>query len=206
MQTLLAYANDNSVWLTMNEGYSWKRILETENFVASTMHAYAKDRAFLFTSGRNVYYTTDKGASWNKFTAPLDPNSLGIPLLDFHPTQPDWLIWTGSKDCASSTSQSCHTVAYYSKDNGRSWKEFESYVRICSWARDKRFKIDERTIFCEAYANKSGSQRGADIGSLQFISGTNFYSTKSVLFPSVVGFATFEEYMVVAEVSVLDPT
>lgn len=165
------------------------------------MHAYARERAYLFTSGRTVAYTVDKGASWSKFTAPLEPNSLGIPLLDFHPTQPDWLIWTGSKDCTSTTSATCHATAFYSKDNGRNWKEIDSYVRICTWARDKRFKIDERIIFCESYSQNTGSQRGADVGSLQFVAGTNFYTNKKVIFPSIVGFATFEEYMVVAEVS-----
>ena len=199
-KTLLAYASDNSVWQSMNEGFSWKQIHENEEFVASSMHAYSKDRAYLFTKGKTVFYTTDKGSSWNKFTAPLEPNSLGIPLLDFHPTQPDWLIWTGSKDCASSISSTCHTTAYYSKDHGRNWKEVDSYVRICTWARDRNFKIDASTIFCESYKDKKGSQRSADPSSMQLISGANFYGSKTVLFDSIVGFATFEQYMVVAEV------
>lgn len=200
-KTILAFAKDGSVWQSSNEGFSWKDIEGVEKFVATAMHMYSKDRAYLFTAGRTVYYTTDKGMSWSKFTAPLEPNSLGIPLLDFHPTQPDWLIWTGSKDCASSTSPNCRAVAYYSKDNGRNWKEIDSYVRVCSWARDRRLKIDERLIFCESYKQKSGSQTSADAGSLQLVAGKNFYSDKKVLFDAVVGFATFEEFMIVAEVS-----
>ena len=202
-KTLLVFAGDNTVWQSANEGFGWKQIQKDDDFVAIAMHNYDKNRAYLFTRGKTVYYTNDRGANWGKFTAPLEPNALGIPLLDFHPTQPDWLIWTGSKDCSSTTSSSCHAVAYYSRNNGGSWSEVDSYVRVCSWARDKRFKIDERSIFCEAYSQKSGSQRSTDVGALQFVLGKNYYKDKTVIYPSVVGFATFEEYMVVAEVSAI---
>lgn len=200
-KTLLAYTADNSVWITTNEGFTWKRILENEKFVAMAMHKYAKDRAYLFTNSRTVWFTIDNGVTWSKFNAPMDPNSLSIPLLDFHPEQADWLIWTGSVDCASATSSNCHTKAFYTRDHGRSWKDIDTYVRVCTWGRDRKFKIDDRTIFCESYAKKSGSQRSADVGDLQLIAGTNFYAKQQILFEAIVGFATFEQYMVVAEVS-----
>lgn len=166
------------------------------------MHTYAKDRAYLITESSDVHYTTDKGASWNKFTAPSMPNSLGIPLLDFHPIRPDWLIWTGMAACEQSDSKNCRAIAYYTKDNGRHWYKIDEYVRICSWGRDKALRLDEKIIFCESYRDKKGSQRSvyADNNPLQLVSGEFFYGTKKVLFPSIVGFATFEEYMVVAEV------
>lgn len=200
-KTLLAYTADNSVWITTNEGFTWKRILENEKFVAMAMHKYAKNRAYLFTNSRTVWVTIDNGVTWSKFNAPMDPNSLSIPLLDFHPEQADWLIWTGSVDCASATSSNCHTKAFYTRDHGRSWKDIDTYVRVCTWGRDRKFKIDDRTIFCESYAKKSGSQRSADVGDLQLIAGTNFYAKQQILFEAIVGFATFEQYMVVAEVS-----
>lgn len=167
-----------------------------------TMHAYSRDRAYLITESRIVHYTTDKGVSWNTFTAPSDPNGLGIPLLDFHPIRPDWLIWTGMKDCAEFDSRTCRAVASYTKDNGRNWYTVEEYVRVCTWGRDKRLKLDETVIFCESYRDKRGSQRAvySDNNPLQLVSGDYFYTSKTTLFPSIVGFATFEEYMVVAEV------
>lgn len=167
------------------------------------MHAYSKDRAYLITESRTVHYTTDKGSSWNTFTAPNDPNSLGIPLLDFHPLRPDWLIWTGQQSCSETDSTNCRAIAFYTKDNGRNWYKVDEYVRICSWGRDKKLRIDEKIIFCESYRDKKGSQRAvyANNNPLQLVSGEYFYSNKKVLFPSIVGFATFEEYMVVAEVS-----
>ena len=201
-QTLIAFTTRNEVWQSSNEGYSWHVVVPDLHVVAMTMHAYSRDRAYLVTKGRTVHYTTDKGNSWNTFNAPSDPNSLGIPLLDFHPLRPDWLIWTGMVDCDEVDSRNCRAVASYTKDNGRNWYKVEEYVRVCSWGRDKSLKLDEMIIFCESYRDKKGSQRAvyADNNPMQLVSGELFYTNKKVLFPSIVGFATFEQYMVVAEV------
>ncbi|BGO96427.1 putative Signal sequence binding protein [Rhodotorula toruloides ATCC 204091] len=199
--TILAFTNKNRVWQSMNQGFSWHEAVSEANVLAMTMHGYARDRAYLITDSRTVHYTTDKGNSWNKFTAPADPNGLGIPLLDFHPLKADWLIWTGQINCGDNDSTTCRAVAYMTKDNGRNWSKLEEYVRVCSWGRDKKFRIDEKTVFCEAYRDKKGSQRAVyqNNNPLQLISGEFFYSHKTTLFDSIVGFATFENYMVVAE-------
>jgi hypothetical protein len=135
----------------------------------------------------------------------MDPNNLGIQILDFHPTKPDWLIFTGSEGCDSTVSQNCKAVAYYSTDHGRRWKKIEEYVRTCAWARDARLKIDEREIICESYKNKKGSQNGGDYNPIELIAGSNWYSKKIKLFDSVVGFASFSEYLLVAQVSARPP-
>jgi hypothetical protein len=134
----------------------------------------------------------------------MDPNNLGIPILDFHPTKPDWLIYTGSEECTSTLSTNCHAVAYYSTDHGRRWKKIEEYVRTCAWARDARLKIDEREIICESYRNKKGSQNSGEYNPVELIAGASYYSKKIKLFESVVGFASFSEYLLVAQVSLLD--
>ncbi|GAA99449.1 hypothetical protein E5Q_06148 [Mixia osmundae IAM 14324] len=196
---LLAYTLDQQVWQSDNEGFAWRKLALDGPILAMTMHAYARDHAYLITSSRKVHYTTNRGEQWATFEAPMEANGLGIPVLDFHPTRAEWLLWTGSKDCTSSVSTTCQAVAFMSKDNGRNWKQIEHYIRTCSWARDKKFKIDETMIFCESYRTKSGSQRAFEDNALELIAGRDFYNRKQKLFDSVVGFATFEEYMVVAE-------
>ncbi|SCV67566.1 BQ2448_5177 [Microbotryum intermedium] len=201
--TILAFTDKNRVWESQNEGFSWRQVSEGKHFVAMTMHAHAKDRAYLITDTRTVYYTSDQGVTWNTFTAPTDPNGLGIPLLDFHPLRSDWLIWTGQQSCADPDSMSCRGIAHYTKNNGRSWDKIDEYVRVCSWGRDKQLHIDEKIIFCESYRDKTGNQRTAFSRNnpLQLVSGDNFFSSRKVVFPSVVGFATFEQYMVVAKLA-----
>lgn len=194
------HLEDGTVWQSSNEGFSWKQLLG-ETFLAVVMHTYSSDRAYLVSGGRKLYYTTDTGRSWNEMTLPMAPNVLGIPMLDFHPTRADWLIFTGSVDCGSAVSANCRAVAYYSTEHGRRWKEIESYVRTCAWARDARLKIDEREIICESYRKKSGSQMSGEYNPIELVAGSNYYSRPQRLFESVVGFASFSEYLLVAQVS-----
>jgi len=200
-QTILLYLTDGTVWQSSNEGFSWKQLYEGQTFLGVFMHSFASDRAYLMTNQRKIYYTTDTGRSWNSISTPMEANSLSIPILDFHPTKADWLIYTGSTDCTSTLSKNCHAVAYYSTNHGRSWKKIDEYVKTCAWARDKRLKIDEREIICESFKNKKGSQLSSDFNPVELIAGTNYYSRKVKLFDSVVGFASFSEYLLVAEVS-----
>jgi hypothetical protein len=165
-----------------------------------TMHAYSRDRAYLITAGRTIHYTTNAGANWRRVNAPIDPNTFGIPLLDFHPTRPDWLIWTGSRDCSATLSPTCHAVAFVTRDGGGSWTELASYVRTCTWARDARFKIDERTILCEIYRRDDDPERPIMSNPLELVASTDYFRNRKTLFDNIVGFATFEEYMVVAVV------
>ncbi|KAN0063715.1 vacuolar protein sorting/targeting protein PEP1 [Thecaphora frezii] len=204
---VMVQLSDGTVWQSLNDGYSWKQLLSQyrpddpdARIVTMALHSHDKSRGYLITAGQKVYHTTDKGVSWNWFSAPLPANGLGIPVLDFHPEKSDWLIWTGSRDCVSSAGNNCQAVAYVTQDNGRNFRRLDNYVRICAWVRGARLKADPRTIICESYANKRGNQKGfTSANPLQLISGANFYKDRTKLFDSVIGWATFEQYLIVAE-------
>ncbi|PWN53321.1 Oligoxyloglucan reducing end-specific cellobiohydrolase [Violaceomyces palustris] len=206
---ILVHSSDGSIWQSSNDGYSWRELQPVGNdadpnskVLTMALHAYDKKRGYLITGGQKVHYTTNRGVDWNWFTAPLPANGLGIPILDFHPEKSDWIIWTGSSNCVSSTSDTCQAISYYSLDNGRNWNKIDNYVRTCSWARDARLKLDPKLIMCESYKDKNGNQRTFGVNNqLQLISGGNYYKQKTKLFDNVVGFATFEEYLVVAELT-----
>ncbi|OXH00162.1 hypothetical protein C370_07356, partial [Cryptococcus neoformans A1-35-8] len=200
-QTILIQLADSTVWQSSNEGFSWKQLYPDETFLAVTVHQYSPERAYLLTNTRKIYYTTDTGRSWNIMNIPNDPNTLGIPILNFHPTKPDWIIFTGSIDCDDALSTSCRAIAQYSTDHGRRWRKIDEYVRICAWARDQRLKIDEREIICESYKNKKGSQISGDYNPMELIAGGSYYSKKNKVFDSVVGFASFSEYLLVAKLN-----
>lgn len=198
-ETILLHMADGTVWQSRNEGYSWSQVRDDRKFLAITMHPNDKERAYLFTTDRVIIYTTDTGKTWQQMNLPMDPNSLGIPAIDFHPTQSDWLIYTGSEGCSETISPNCHAKAFYTTNNGRDWQGIDTYVKSCTWARDEKLKIDERLILCESYRDKKGSQRSPDGNPLEFIAGRNYYRNKQKLFDNVVGSATFAEYLVVAE-------
>jgi hypothetical protein len=226
-QTVVVQLADNSIWQSSNQGFAWKRLYENERFLAMALHAHASDRAYLITDSRRVFYTTDTGKNWYTFTPPSDPNGLNIPILDFHPRKADWLIWTGQVDCGSLSSTSCRAISHYSPcpltaststfslhaltfrpspssrqgtDNGRNWREIESYVKSCTWAKVQRSAVDERMIICESFVKKSGSQRSNAWATKSLTVGENYYSRKTEAFKSIVGYTTFSEYLIVAEV------
>ncbi|PWZ03508.1 LOW QUALITY PROTEIN: Oligoxyloglucan reducing end-specific cellobiohydrolase [Testicularia cyperi] len=206
--SVLVQLADSSVWQSLNDGFAWKQVVTDgssssgeDRFLTMALHAYDKNRGYLVTAGQRVYYTKNQGFSWDWFSAPLPANGLGIAILDFHPEKSDWLIWTGSRDCTfANGGGDCHAEAFYSDNNGYSWKKLDSYVRTCSWARDSRLRMDLRTIFCESYKDKRGNQRDFTASNrLQLVRGDDFYRKKTTIFDAIVGFAVFEQYLIVAE-------
>lgn len=201
-QTILLYLEDSTVWQSSNEGYSWTQLQAGKEFLGVTMHPYNDERAYLISTERKIIYTTDTGQSWNEMSLPADPNTLAINLLDFHPTKADWLIFTGSQDCSETLSKNCHAIAYYSTNHGRSWTQIEKYVRNCQWGRDTHLEIDETTIICESYKDKSGSQKGVSTDNhLQLVVGRNYYKQKEVKFDAIAGWTTFDEFMLIAQLN-----
>ena len=201
-KTILVRLEDNTVWQSSNEGYTWQRLLADENvqIVAFYHHTFSSDRAYLITATNKYWYTTDTGRSWHKMTSQTLPNSFGLPVLHFHPLKSDYLIWTGNEGCTG-FGENCHVQAHYSLMNGRDWKPIERYVRNCAWARDAELLIDPNQILCESYEVKQGDQRSFGMSNpLHLVSGTDFYSRKTQLFDHIVGFAKFSEYLIVAEV------
>ncbi|KAG8905227.1 vacuolar protein sorting/targeting protein PEP1 [Tulasnella sp. 403] len=203
--TVLVHVAGGQIWQSSNEGYTWSQLHKDQYFVAIYMNPYWSERAWLLTPTRKCYMTTDAGQTWIPLEGPTEPNTFGVPIISFHPKQTDWLIWTGSVGCTGApgggTGSDCRTEAYYSRDHGRRWSKFESYVRNCAWARDKDIKIDEREILCESYRIKKGNQMLFSGNALELVRGREFYSKKDTLFKNVVGFAKFSEYLLVAEIA-----
>lgn len=200
-QTILVRLSDGTVWQSANEGYTWQQVVPTERFAAFYIHTFSADRAYLITTTKKFWYTTDAGKNWNALDAPTVPNSFGMQVLHFHPNNHDFLIWTGDEGCGTGFEQGCHAEAHYTRDNGRKWTLIEKYVRNCAWARDAELLVDQNQIICESYKNKDGSQLFFDLSNpLQLISGRDFFRIRRTLFPHVVGFAKFAEFLIVAEV------
>ncbi|KAI0653007.1 Oligoxyloglucan reducing end-specific cellobiohydrolase [Cubamyces menziesii] len=196
---ILVRLADNSIWQSPNEGYTWNRLKPDETFVAFYHHTFSDDRAYLITNKNKFYYTTDTGKTWFSMDTPTVPNTFGLPVLHFHPTVSEYLIWTGQAGCEG-FGESCHVESHYSLKHGRDWTLIDKYVRNCAWARDSELLVDPNQILCESYKNKEGNQRFFGLENpLELIAGTQFYGTKTKLFDHVVGFAKFSEYLIVAE-------
>ena len=202
-QTILVRLHDQTVWQSSNEGYHWQEAVPGKKFLAFYHHKYSNDRAFLISATNEYYYTTNTGGNWYVAHAENGPNAFGAQVMQFHPTQTDYLIWVGNKDCtASGGGSKCRAEAHYTTDNGRRWYPIDDFVRNCAFARDSQLDADPKEIVCEAYRDKNAPQPKRPGGSnpLGLVVGSNFYARKQTIFESVVGFAKFSEFFVVAEV------
>jgi Sortilin, neurotensin receptor 3, len=195
-QTILVRTQDHSIWQSSSEGYHWNQVRPNTKFLAFYHHKYNNARAYLITDTKKVVYTTDTGRSWHDFNAPNPPNTFEARVLHFSPSDHDHIIWAGDAGCPGG---SCHAESHFSRNNGRDWSLIEKYVRNCAFAQDAKLSADPTEIICESLKEKQGMQRlfGAQ---MQLAVGGNFYSRPKVVFESVVGFAKFSEFLVVAEV------
>ncbi|CAG8518000.1 12256_t:CDS:10 [Gigaspora margarita] len=202
-KTILINSN-NQIWKSADQGYSWELIKELKDVISMIQNPYFKDNVdvgiYFITQSETQYYTTNAGKDIKSMSVPKKPNLLELPILDFHPTEKAWLIYTSSEECEDEFSLNCKALAHYTQDHGEKWKPLDEYVRICSWALDTKFIADKNLIFCESYEFKEGSQRSFINNPLQFWSSNNFGKNKTIIFNDIVGFATFDQYMVVAEI------
>ncbi|PKY15605.1 Oligoxyloglucan reducing end-specific cellobiohydrolase, partial [Rhizophagus irregularis] len=198
--TILARSMDNIVWRSTDEGYTWTSVSK-EKIYGLIQNPHFNKYAYLITLGDRHLYTSDSGATFNEFKVPTKPNLLQIPILSFHLDKPEYLIYIGSIDCEDEWSQTCHTQASYTWNNGKDWKSLDTYVRVCQWARNKKFKVHQDLIICESYLNKEGSQKTFFNNPLKLVSSDNFFKNKNTApIENIVGFTIYEEFMIVAEV------
>ncbi|BFZ62307.1 vacuolar protein sorting/targeting protein PEP1 [Saitoella coloradoensis] len=199
-ETVILRTTKNEVWRTHDQGGKWDRILVDQEVISIVPHPYFKDYVYFLTVSKKLFVSKDRAKTILEIETPLPPNGFGVQVLQFHPVHSDWIIYTGGKNCEDVFGDNCHAVAYYSKDGGFSWDKIAQYVRTCSWARGKKFVVDDDLVICEKYSSESGAQESMTARDLQLISSNDYFEKdKNVHFKQMVGFAPVEEYIVVAE-------
>ncbi|EME49785.1 hypothetical protein DOTSEDRAFT_68531 [Dothistroma septosporum NZE10] len=190
-ESIIMRTERREVWKTHDHGKHWEQVLKDEEILAIYPHQYINDYVYMITPSKTVHYSTDRAHKFHKFEAPEEPNRDSIQVLSFHPTNKDWLIWTGSKDCKDKSAD-CLTVAHVSEHGGEGWETLLRSVRKCQFVyRDDREGSDN-LIFCEQYENENKDS------SLLLLSSDDFFKHQKELKRDVINFATMAEYIVVA--------
>lgn len=183
-ETVIMRTDRREVWLTHDHGKTWQQVIDDDEVVAIYPHQYLNDAVYLITPSKRVWYSQDRGKNFHSFSAPESPNHEGVQILQFHPTEKDWLIWTGGRDS--------QTVAHVSQKGGDDWETLLRSVRKCQFVyREDRAESDQ-LIFCEQYANEDPDS------SINLLSSDDFFKHEKELKRDVINFATMAEYIVVA--------
>ena len=183
-ETIIMRTDRREAWLTRDHGKVWRQIVEDDEVVAIYPHQYLNDAVYLVTPSKTVYYSQDRGKNFHTFDAPEKPNQDRLQILQFHPTEKDWLIWTGSKDSQN--------LAHVSKKGGDDWETLLRGVRKCQFVYREDRAGSEQLVYCEQYENQDPGS------SISLLSSDDFFEHKKELKRDVINFATMAEYIVVA--------
>ncbi|KAJ3262293.1 vacuolar protein sorting/targeting protein PEP1 [Boothiomyces macroporosus] len=211
---VFALIRNGELWSSLDEK-SWKKVdTQGKNIVRIVPHETKDSRIFLL-SEVEMYVCDGKFEKLDQcalLKTPEPYNTLGIPIIDFHPTKDDWYVYVaGGRDCQSAT---CFTKAYFSKDNGKSFSEIETWVSKCVWSQDLQFKdknIPEDAIYCSSFKKKDGKV-GQDrlVGSkenpvqlLMYTDGAK--SKKELISENVLDYYVVDKVLLVATNEASDP-
>ena len=192
-QTIVMRTNERQAFITHDNGKNWDQVIGTEEVKAIYPHQYSFDTVYFITPSRTVYYSHDRGKKIHSFEAPEIPNTENVEYLRFHPTNREWLIWTGGKGCGLFDFDSdCQTIAQVSKNDGDDWETLLRSVRKCVFASSESRKDSEQLVYCEQYND------GDAAGQLHLLKSRDWFDHKETVFEDVVNFATMSEYIIVA--------
>lgn len=184
-----------AVFVTHDHGKNWTeaKLPGKEGVYAIVTHPYVKDMAFFLTRKNKVYYTINRGRSFDYFETkdPPDVSSDRMPL-SFHPDRRDWFIWHGKK-CIGND---CHLEAFLSTDRGDSWETVRRYVERCGFTGSSAYKFrNQSQIVCLAKTREDNDDKNP----LQLLYSDEFPKYKmEVALENVINFATMAEFIVVA--------
>ncbi|KAJ3106319.1 vacuolar protein sorting/targeting protein PEP1 [Phlyctochytrium planicorne] len=207
-----------TVWRSDDEGLSWSEpdsLHDTKPIKLVGFHD-TDDKRLYFFNENDIFYSADGStskSSLNKLDTPVPYNFLQALILDFHPTEKDYLVFVGGGRGCPDPSK-CFTEVYLTLDHGKSWlndkKPVETWATKCVWAHD--FGFGEKTslakdaVYCSSYKYKNGKigqdamgGRGTDDNPLQLVLITNGGKDRRVLIDKgVVTFYVVDSFLTVA--------
>ena len=191
-ETVIMRTDEQEIFISHDHGKTWEQILKNKDITSIYPHQYFNDVVFFLTGTKTVHWSTNRGKSIHAFEAPEGPNHDRLQIIGFHPDYKDWLIWTGAKDCKSSNSADCHSVAYVTQDRGDTWRTMLRYVRKCEFIKKEGRGGTESLVYCEQYQDERLD------GKLQLLSSDNWFAESTVHFNDIIDFATMSEFIIVA--------
>lgn len=191
-ETVVMRTDGGQVYISKDHGKAWKEILKDKEIEAIIPHPYFHDAVYFLTAGTEVFYSVNRGETFDSFKAPGPPNEEGIQTISFHQDYQDWLIWTAAVDCPSKPGKPCHSVAHISEDRGDAWATMLRYVKQCEFIKKEGRGDSKKLVYCVQRRDEKPD------GLLQLLSSDNWFADSTTHFDDMLKFATMSEFIVVA--------
>ncbi|KAL4915432.1 hypothetical protein BDW62DRAFT_203620 [Aspergillus aurantiobrunneus] len=188
-ETIMMLTTEHELFVSHDHGKTWRQELKGTKIIRIVRHYYNSDTAYFLTNGEKAFYTINRGETFQSFKTRTPPNRENAPILRFHPSRRDWLIWIGA-DCDSGD---CHSNAYFSDDRGDNWKPLRRYAKKCEFEHRENRPNSDRLIFCEQYEDENENKR------LQLKSTTDESLQEwRIVDEEIVDYVTRSEYIILA--------
>lgn len=191
-ETLLVRTQNNRLFISHNGGldFFWASINDN-SAIGIIENRFYSDYVVVLTPKNVLYLSDNRAQSFKEIELPSPINGFGYVPVVFHPHDPATWLFVGSENCDDgSFSANCKTVAYITKDLGKSFQKLLTDVRSCDFSGAK-FGTNEDLIICE--------QKNAD-HNMRIVSSTNLFKDTTVAFEATVGMAPNQGFLVVAEI------
>ncbi|KAK9461494.1 uncharacterized protein V1516DRAFT_676125 [Lipomyces oligophaga] len=200
-EAVILLSSDHVASISNDHGATWKAISTPADVLSIIPHPFNSDWVYLITVTNQIVVSSNRGKTFTTYKTPTAPSTEPVPVLTFHRSRPDWLIWHGSTECSKvPQGEICGTSTAYSKNGGKSWTNMATNTRMCSFITGLQKSTDENLVFCERQVSVNRVQRSF----IQLVSTTDFLKNsknEKQHFGDVIGFALSNDFVFVAAIA-----
>lgn len=192
-ENVIVRTKDNTAYVSNNGGVDFAKVPIPDDVVAFYV-GFVPGQVVLVTNTDSFYVSVDGGSTFKKERGPSRPNSLGERVVSFNRATPEVFIWYGDEGCDDAFGRNCQLVAYITKNSGRDFSRLKAGVKGCDFmvsVFEESVDVDKNLIYCSV---DDGS------GRYKLVSTTTDFSSSSVVFDDIVGYAITGKFVVVAAV------
>lgn len=124
---------ESNVYRSEDAGVKWKRVDDVPDgkSMELIMHPFDHERAYIITSARTHYKTSNRGKSWDKFEIKSAPSKFQSEVMIFHAGDPDRIIFN-AMDCKGIY---CGEKSLYTTNNFDKTQDLRVNTEGCWWAK-----------------------------------------------------------------------
>ena len=196
-ENIIVRTTDNRLFASRDGGADFTKVPIYEQIVGYFM-GYVPGQIVLISDSEQIFISLDSGNSYTKFEAPTPPNPTSV-AISFHKNDTNQLIWYGSDDYLSCTSdpfnKDCQIKSYISKDGANSFNPLRDDVIKCDFVSpifEQEDSVNDTMIFCSVVDKKKKQ--------VNLISTTNDFKDEKVVAENIVGYAISGKFIVIGRI------
>lgn len=190
-EIILMRSSKNEVYVSYDGGENINKInADGESILEVNFNPYFNSSAYLFGASGVLYTTADRARNFKATNLP-QARELGFPL-SFSAQAVDTFIYYGGENCDNFFDPQCHSVAFLTRDGGATFTKMLEGALNCEFVGSTlKTPYNSNLVVCEVKDKETGKK--------SFVSSTDYFNSKTVLYNDIVGFMSTGDYLVVAK-------